>query len=74
LEELGIDYNKVKEGADELLTEKENLLLELLDEPLNIDVVKEKTGLETSTIVASISLLELKGKVRNLGGDTYQRT
>ena len=73
LEELGIDYNKVREGANELLTEKENLLLGLLDEPLNIDVVKERTGLETSTIVASISLLELKGKIRNLGGDTYQK-
>lgn len=73
LEELGIDYNKVNQGSDELLNEKENLLLELLDEPLGVDVIKEKTGMETPAIIASISFLELKGKVKNLGGDTYQR-
>lgn len=73
LDELGIDYNRISGGTDELFTEKENLLLELLSEPLNIDVIKEKTGLETSVIIASISLLELKGKIRNLEGDTYQK-
>lgn len=73
LEELGIDYNKRREETDELIDEKERLLLELLSEPFGIDLLKEKTGLDTSTIVASLSLLELKGRIKNMGGDTYQR-
>lgn len=73
LEELGIDYNKRRKEVDELINEKERLILELLSEPLGVDFLKEKTGLDTSTVVASLSLLELKGRIKNMGGDTYQR-
>ena len=59
-----INHNKV---------EKENKILALLEEPLNVDAIKARIGLETGTIIASLSLLELKGLVRNLGGDMYQK-
>lgn len=72
-EELGIDYNKAKEEGGGLLDEKERLLLELLIEPLGVDLIKEKSGLETATIIASLSLLELKGRVKNIGGDIYRK-
>lgn len=72
-EELGIDYNKAREEESGLLDEKERLLLELLAEPLGVDLIKEKSGLETSTIIASLSLLELKGRVKNIGRDTYRK-
>lgn len=72
--ELGIDYNKEeKKKTEGLLNEKESMLLELLEEPLGVDFIKEKTGLDTPVIVTSLSMLELKGLVKNLGGDTYQK-
>lgn len=75
LEELGIEYTKNEEQyEDKLLNKEESILLQMLEEPLTIDNMKNKTGLETRTIVTSLSLLELKGKVRTVGSDTYQRT
>jgi len=73
-EGLGLDYNEEKERKlDELLGEKEKKLLEILEEPKGVDFLKEKTGWETSLILASLSMLELKGYIKNLGGDIYQR-
>lgn len=74
LDELGIEYNeKTGEAADGLLGENERLLLQILEEPMGVDAIKQKVGLETAAIVASLSILELKGRVRNLGPDTYQK-
>ncbi len=74
LEELGIEYAKEKEKTLRLgLEENERMIYQLLEEPLSLDTIKEKTGLATAIIVTSLSLLELKGAVRNLGQDTYQK-
>jgi DNA processing protein len=75
LEELGIDYEAAgRENQIRSLNEKEALLLNLLAEPLAMDAIKTKTGLSTPTILASLSMLELKKFVRNVGGNTYQKT
>ena len=73
LEEWGIEYTIKESSAAEGLGTHEEFLLGLLAEPLSIDDLKNKTKLETSAIVTSLSLLELEGRVRNLGQDTYQR-
>lgn len=74
LEELGIEYNKESaQRLDDFFGETEKTLLGLLEAPLGVDAIKEKTGLATHAIVASLSMLELKGRVRNLGADTYQK-
>ena len=74
LEELGLDYTKIESAnADKLMDEKEWMILQMLEEPLGVDVIKEKSGLETAVILASLSMLELKGNIKNMGGDTYQR-
>lgn len=73
LEELGIEYTNGRTRAEEAVGERERMLLELLHEPLAVDFIKEKTGFETAAIVTSLSLLELKGLVRNMGSDTYQK-
>ena len=75
LEELGlaVAHEDPATNAPNNLTPNEQVLWTLLDEPLSIDVIKERSMLETSVIVASLSLLELKGLVRQLGADTYQR-
>lgn len=75
LEELGVAYTEIAASASEaMLDQKEWTLLQLLEEPLGVDALKEKTGLDTSAVLASLSMLELKGKIKNLGGDTYQKT
>ena len=71
LEEFGIEYTNSAQGGAPI-EEKEKLLLELLEEPLSVDLIKEKTGMETAAIVATLSLLELKGHIRNFG-DRYQK-
>lgn len=74
LEELGMEYTEEKEKVlREGLEENERIIYQLLEEPLSVDALKEKTGLPTAAIVTSLSLLELKGAVRNLGQDTYQK-
>lgn len=78
LEELGIEYTYTqrvsKDSADILRGEKNALILTLLcEQSLTVGDLKQKTGLETSAIMATLSFLELKGLVKNMGGDTYQR-
>lgn len=74
LEELGIEYTgEDAPKSSELFDENERTLLDILEAPLGVDALKEKTGLATGAIVASLSILELKGRIRNLGGDTYQK-
>ena len=72
LEELGIEYNE-KEQKSFSMGEREKAIYQLLEEPTSVDAIKEKTNLETSFIIATISFLELKNLVKNLGQDTYQR-
>ena len=52
--------------------EEENLILEVLkEESLYIDKIIEKTKLPASKIAGTLAILEIKGKVRNLGGNIY---
>lgn len=53
-------------------TNEEILILKsLYKEPLYIDKIIEKTGLTTAIVASTLAILEIKGKVRNLGGNTY---
>lgn len=74
LEELGLDYAKEKDkNKNQLLSEKEKFILNILEENLTVDQLKERTGFDTATLISNLSLLELKELVRNLGNDTYQK-
>lgn len=71
LEELGITTHK-KESQLIGDSDEESLILECLKEDaLHIDVIIEKTSLSTATISGTLAILEIKGKVRNLGGNTF---
>jgi DNA processing protein len=72
LEELGVECteNSRKEFS---LGEKEKIIYDLLEEPLSVDTIKEKSSLETSFIIATLSFLELKELVKNLGQDIWQK-
>ncbi|MDI6603064.1 MAG: DNA-processing protein DprA [Patescibacteria group bacterium] len=51
---------------------EENLILEVLKkEALYIDKIIEKTKLNAATVASTLAILEIKGKVRNLGGNVY---
>jgi DNA processing protein len=53
-------------------TSEENLILEALKEgPLYIDKIIEKTKLKASEVASTLAILEIKGKVRNLGNNIY---
>lgn len=74
LDALGIDpAAATRDTTNQNLGNQEKTLLALLETPESVDAIKEKTGLATAAIMASLSLLELKGYVRHCGGDTFQR-
>ncbi|MCD6500901.1 DNA-processing protein DprA [bacterium] len=70
LEELNLpkaERKKLKGGSLE-----ENLILKVLKEgSLHIDKIIEKTKLSPQIVSANLSLMEIEGKVKNLGGNTY---
>jgi len=51
---------------------EENLILNTLkEEALYIDNIIEKTKLPTAIVTSTLAIMEIKGKVRNLGGNIY---
>lgn len=53
-------------------TKEEQLILDALEkETLYIDKIIEKTKLNPAKTASSLAILEIKGKVRNLGGNIY---
>lgn len=72
LDEFGIVYqDEARQRID--VTESETSLLVLLEEPCSIDEMKRKLSMQTADILATLSLLELKGLVRTMGVDIYQK-
>ncbi len=70
LEEFGIEGEPVQKiKAD---TEEEAKILEVLkDGPFHIDSIAKKAGLTISETSSTLSLMEIKGKVSNLGAQTF---
>lgn len=53
-------------------TQEENILLKLLGyEPIIINEIIKQSGMQASAVTATLTFLEMKGKVRNLGGQQY---
>jgi len=72
LGELGFENLKMKEKKMEGKTPEENLILEILREgPLDIEKIIERTKLSPSKVASLISVLEIEGKIKNLGGRIY---
>lgn len=73
LQELGITPAVAVAATRGIFSETDQCLLDLLEEPHSIDELKQALAGETAPLIASLSLLELQGRVRNLGAGTYQR-
>lgn len=53
-------------------TAEEEILLKILNhDPLHIDKVAQQTSLAISAVAATLTVMEIKGKVKNLGGQNY---
>ena len=72
LKELNLPQASTRTVLVENESEEENLILKILkEEALYIDKIIEKTKLPASTIASTLAILEIKGKVRNLGNNVY---
>jgi len=43
----------------------------LKEEPLYVDKIIEKTKLNAQAVSTTLALMEISGKIRNLGGNIY---
>lgn len=76
LEALNMDVVARQEVADKVLPEDdtERRVLEALgSEPIHVDELQAQCGLPISQITASLAMLELKGRARQVGGMQYIR-
>lgn len=74
LQELKLRCLKLNLKHEEIIgeTKEEQLILGALKEKaLYIDKIIKETKLPTAVAVSTLAILEIKGKVRNLGGNTY---
>jgi DNA processing protein len=72
LEELGIKNWEVEKKEIKGKTPEENLILEVLkEEALDVEKIIEKTKLPPSKVASILSILEIEGKIKNLGRNIY---
>jgi len=72
LENLGFSKVENKDIKLEGETIEENIILESLKESaLEVDKIIEKTKLPAAKVAGSLAILEIKGKIRNLGGNVF---
>ncbi len=73
LKELNLNLKIPEEkGQTKGKSKEEYLILEKLKTgPLDIDEIIKKTGLPASVVAANLSALEVEGRIRNLGGNTF---
>lgn len=74
LEELGISGRKAVSGeARELRTPEEKMIWEVLVEPRHIDELTRELKLDTGKLLATLTLMEMREVVKNLGGGYFGR-
>jgi len=74
LEELNLRNLAVNIAVQKIVadTKEEEIILEILSaEPTSVDKIVQTTKLETAVVNSTLSVMEMKGKVKNLGGTQY---
>jgi len=73
LEELALEAKAKSQEARQIIadTAEEAILLKLLRDPILIDSLVTKSGLEAAVVNSTLIQMEMKGKVKNLGGTRY---
>ncbi len=75
LEELNLGARSLKLGAREVVPEspeEEKILKILGNDEIHVDEIIQESNLPTSSITATLTMMEMKGKVKNLGGQVYR--
>lgn len=73
-EDWGIQISGISQtDLDSKLDNNEKVVIKLLEQELTIDELHEQTNIETPLLMSLLSLLELKGYVRQMGNGRYQR-
>lgn len=74
LEELNLEHLQEQLVTREVIGENEEeqkILTCLSREPLHFDQIAKTAALPASTVAATLTIMEMKGKVRNLGANQY---
>ncbi len=74
LEELNIPQKMTAKKIKKIIPttiEEEKILKTLSAEPLHIDTISKLTKLEASVASATLAIMEMKGIVKNVGGQNY---
>ncbi|MDP3998130.1 MAG: DNA-processing protein DprA [bacterium] len=74
LDELNLKQRSAQLLAREIVAEnpeEEKIIATLRNGPSHIDEIIKQTKLETATVGSLLGLMEIKGKVKNLGGGEY---
>lgn len=74
IEELRLDVQEKSSirSINVELTDKEEIILNSLShESIHIDIITKLTKLDTSTVSSTIAILEIKGLIKNVGGQNY---
>lgn len=71
LKELGLTYDVKQKDVFAENSEEIIILKVLKEEALYIDRIIEKTKLNPSIVGSTLALMEISGKIRNLGGNIY---
>ena len=64
---------KSSEGNLTDTPEEEKLLVILENEPLHLDELVRISGFETAEISARLTIMEMKGMVKSMGGGIYKK-
>jgi len=72
LQELNISQKLSPKEMPTYKTKEQKAILEILSvQSMHIDQIVKKTGFSVSLVNKTLAILELEGKVKNLGGNTY---
>jgi len=74
LEDLNLQKLEAEEEAQDLFgdTPEESAVIKILSrEPISINEIIKQSGLNTGQATSALTFLEMKGKIRNLGGQQY---
>jgi DNA processing protein len=71
--QMKVDYDEMEKILPS--SKEEEVLLSIISsEPLHLDEVARISGLKVSDISARLTMMEMKGMVRNLGGGVYRKS
>jgi DNA processing protein len=73
LEELGLTVEKRQKEPPKGESEEEDRIIKLLiKEPTHIDEISKKCKLETAKLSQVLTIMEISGKVKHVGGMVYR--